>query len=85
MFYSNYFYCKVESKTYHECLWNIMKPSYRNNQMRMKALENMVEEMGIQLTTYLSHISPNYYYRIKHVEFDVFEKLINFAFLCTNL
>ena len=27
MFYSNYFYCKIESKTYHECLWNIMKES----------------------------------------------------------
>ena len=38
MFYSNYFYCKVESKTYHECLWNIMKPSYRNNQMRLKCI-----------------------------------------------
>ena len=38
MFYSNNFYCKVESKTYHECLWNIMKPSYRNNQMRLKCI-----------------------------------------------
>ena len=38
----------VELYREHECLWNIMKPSYRNNQMRVRALENIVEEMGIE-------------------------------------
>jgi len=32
----------------HECLWNTMKPSYRNNQMRVEDLEKIVEEMGIE-------------------------------------
>ena len=38
----------VELYREHECLWNIMKPSYRNNQMREGALENIVKEMGIE-------------------------------------
>ena len=38
----------VELYREHECLWNIMKPSYRNNQMQVGALEKIVEEMGIE-------------------------------------
>ena len=38
----------VELYREHECLWNVMKPSYRNNQMRVGALEKIVEEMGIE-------------------------------------
>ena len=37
----------VELYREHECLWN-MKPSYSNNQMRVGALEKVVEEMGIE-------------------------------------
>jgi len=37
----------VELYREHECLWN-MKASYRNNQMRVGALEKVVEEMGIE-------------------------------------
>ena len=38
----------VELYREHECLWNIMKPSYRNNRMRAGAPEKIVEEMGIE-------------------------------------
>jgi len=38
----------VELYQEHECLWNIMKHSYRNNQMQVEALEKVVEEMGIE-------------------------------------
>jgi hypothetical protein len=67
------------------CLRNLIKLSFRNNQMRLKALENIVDKIGTQLTTYSSHISPNYYCRIKHVEFDVFRKPNKFWFLAMSL
>ena len=38
----------VELYRKRECLWNVMKPSYRSNQMRVGALEKTVEEMGIE-------------------------------------
>ena len=38
----------VELYWEHKCLWNIMKPSYRNNRMRAGAPEKIVEEMGIE-------------------------------------
>ena len=38
----------VELYREHECPWNKIKPSYRNNQMRVGALEKIVEEMGIE-------------------------------------
>ena len=38
----------VELYREHQCLWNTMKPSYRNNQMRVGALEKIVEEMVIE-------------------------------------
>ena len=38
----------VELYRERECLWNVMKPSYTNNQMRVGALEKVVEEMGIE-------------------------------------
>ena len=38
----------VELYREHQCLWNTMKPSYRNNQMRVGALEKIAEEMGIE-------------------------------------
>ena len=41
----------VELYREHECLWNVMKPSYRNNQMGVGALEKIVEEMGIECFT----------------------------------
>ena len=37
----------VELYRGHECLWNIMKPSCRNDQMRVGAVEKMVDEMGV--------------------------------------
>jgi hypothetical protein len=46
---------------------------------------DIVMVMQVQLTTYLSHISPNYYYRIKHVEFDVFRNANKFCFLAMLL
>ena len=42
----------VELYQEHECLWNIMKPSYRNNEMRVGALEKIVEEIGIEGFTF---------------------------------
>ena len=38
----------VELYREHWCLWNIMKPSYRNNQMRVGSLEKLVQEIGIE-------------------------------------
>ena len=38
----------VELYREHECLWNIMEHSYRNNEIRVGALDKIVEEMGIE-------------------------------------
>ena len=38
----------VELYWEHKCLWNIMKPSYRNNEIRVGDLDKIVEEMGIE-------------------------------------
>lgn len=37
----------VELYRDHECLWNVCKPIYRNNQLRLAALEQIVAEMNI--------------------------------------
>lgn len=36
----------VELYREHECLWNVTKPIYRNNQQRLASLQKIVEEMG---------------------------------------
>lgn len=37
----------VELYREYECLWDVTKQSYRNNQMRVGALERIVKEMNI--------------------------------------
>ncbi|KAF5275783.1 hypothetical protein FQR65_LT16528 [Abscondita terminalis] len=38
----------VELYREHECLWDVTKPCYRNNQMRQAALEQIVQTMEIE-------------------------------------
>lgn len=37
----------VELYREHECLWDVTKPNYRNNQMRVAALEKLVRDMEV--------------------------------------
>jgi hypothetical protein len=73
-----YGYCDVNARAaVNECR--------RRHPERRIPPERVFTEMGIQLTTYVSHSSPNYYYRIKNLEFDVFRKANKFCFLAVSL